>query len=768
MALKRIISIFIAIAASNAVFCAAAEAPLSTLHAIHSLSNAEGQRGLPVAFEATVLYFRSYEATLFVGDGNEALYVRAVTPLHLEPGDRILVHGTTTADFRPGVNSSEITLLHHGKPPAPDAATFADMISAKTDCRYVVVRGIVRSAELVLSSNRPVTQLELAIPGAYIGVTMDSSDPAQLKGWLDAEVELTGVAAGQFDGKMQQVGILVHASSTKDLRVLRPAAQDPWSIPATPLDQVLNAYEVDERTPQVRVEGTLTYYEPSQMAVLEDGSRSIQVVTPQIDPLNIGDRVEAIGIPYVENGFMTIRLGTIRSTGRAAPIAPADVDWNELVSGRHGFDLVTIEGTVVVQVREEAQDIYVVSNRGRLFSAVVHHPYVQDWLQNHPVPSLRSIAPGSKVRVTGVALLDDGNPFNGVSFSILLRSADDVVVAANPPWLNVPHLLILVGLLLAAMLAVGTRGWFIERCMRRQTTSLAYVEQRRSRILESMHASQPLEHILEQITELVSFNLNGAPSWCEIGDGVIAGNRPAEISALWSDVECAITSPAAQVLGKLHAAICSRTSSRAAAEQSLSMASELAMLAIETSRLHTDLVHRSEFDLLTDVQNRFSLERCLDAQIRAARLSAGVFGLIYIDLNHFKQVNDNYGHRAGDLYLQQAAERMKRQLRPGDAMARLGGDEFAVMVPEVRSRAVVEDIARRLTGCFDEPFALEGFSIKGTASIGIALYPEDAATRDGLLNAADVAMYATKKARRKAPAFSAKEPEPETAHAAQS
>jgi diguanylate cyclase (GGDEF)-like protein len=769
MALKRFISICIAIAASNAVFCAAADAPLTTLHAIHSLSNAEAHRHLPVAFEATVLYFRSYEATLFVGDGNEALYVRAVTPLHLEPGDRVRVQGTTTADFSPWVNSSAITALHHGKLPAPVAGTFADMISAKIDCRYVVVRGMVRSAELVLSSNHPVTQLELAIPGAYIRVTMDSSDPALLKGWLDSEVEVTGVAGGQFDGKMQQVGITLHASSAKNLRVLRPAAHDPWAIPVTPMDQVINNYKVDEETPPVRVEGTLTYYEPMEMAVLQDGSRTIQVLTPQLDPLNIGDRVEALGIPYVDDGFLTIWLGTIRSTGTAAPIVPAALDWNELATGKHAFDLVTIEGTVVVQVREEGQDIYVIRNEGHLFSAVVRHAFNKDWIHDHPLAPLRVIAPGSKVRVTGVAILEDGNPFNGaMAFSILLRSADDLVIVSNAPWLNVPHLILLVGLLLAATLAAGTRGWFIERCMRRQTTSLAYVEQRRSRILESMHASHPLEQILEQITELVSFNLNGAPSWCEVGDGVIVGNRPAEISALWSDVECAIASPAGQVLGMLHAAICSRTSSRAAAEQSLSMASELAMLAIETSRLHTDLVHRSEFDLLTDVQNRFSLERCLDAQIRAARLAAGVFGLIYIDLNHFKQVNDNYGHHTGDIYLQQAAERMKRQLRPGDTLARLGGDEFAVLVPEVRSRAAAEDIARRLAGCFDEPFALEGVSIKGTASIGIALYPEDATTRDGLLNAADVAMYAAKNARRKPAAVSSEELEPETAHAVHS
>jgi diguanylate cyclase (GGDEF)-like protein len=70
--------------------------------------------------------------------------------------------------------------------------------------------------------------------------------------------------------------------------------------------------------------------------------------------------------------------------------------------------------------------------------------------------------------------------------------------------------------------------------------------------------------------------------------------------------------------------------------------------------------------------------------------------LIYIDLNEFKQINDRYGHRTGDVYLQEMAQRMRRQLRPGDTLARLGGDEFAVVVPAVRNRAEAEEIALRL------------------------------------------------------------------------
>ena len=88
--------------------------------------------------------------------------------------------------------------------------------------------------------------------------------------------------------------------------------------------------------------------------------------------------------------------------------------------------------------------------------------------------------------------------------------------------------------------------------------------------------------------------------------------------------------------------------------------------------------------------------------------------------------------------------RMKRQLRGMDMLARLGGDEFAVLLPQVRNRARVEEIAQRLERSFEEPFAIEGQVLHGSASVGIALYPEDGATKDDLLSAADAAMYTIK------------------------
>jgi diguanylate cyclase (GGDEF)-like protein len=612
----------------------------------------------------------------------------------------------------------------------------------------VRVSGTVALAEIGLTSGHRMTHLVLRMDGGFADIVMDDDDPVRLKGLLDASVEVTAVAGEVFDGKMQQTGVRLHVPSFDYVKVLGRSPEDPWTLPATPMDRVLRGYDDPERTARVRVEGTLTYYRQGEMAVLQDGSRSIRVLTSQVDHLDVGDRVEALGIPFVDSGFLTLRLGQIRSMGTGAPINPPLVNWDELASGKHSFDLVSIEGTVVTRVQEQTQDVYVISTSGHLFSTRLRHPFSYAWPVPQSVSPMTAIPPGSTVRVTGVAMLESGNPYNGpVEFSLLLRSTSDVAVVTRPPWMNVRHLLMLVGLLLVAVFAVSMRAWQVERRNRRKIAGLAYLEKRRSRLLEDINNSRPLSEILERITELASARLQGAPCWCHVVNGATLGNAPQKLSAELRVEEQPIPSRSGAPLGTLHAAFDARTALRKEETDGLVMGAALATLAIETSRLYSDLVHRSEFDLLTDVQNRFSLEKFLDAQIQAAHQSAGILGLLYMDLDKFKQVNDVYGHHIGDIYLQQVAVRMKRQLRPGDLLARVGGDEFAAVVPAAHSRDDVVEIALRLEHGFDEPFEVDGHTLRGSASIGIAMYPEDGTSKDSLLRVADASMYVAKTVR---------------------
>jgi diguanylate cyclase (GGDEF)-like protein len=748
---------------TSVLWGAAPPAPLTTLRAITALSSAEAGKGLPVAFEATVTYFRGYENTLFVQDGDAALYVWSATGLKLIPGDRILVEGKTHADFSPTVRGEKITLLRHGALPKPVPTSFDELIRGRNDCMLVAVRAVVRSADMAQRSKTSnaslpminTIRLQLVTESGGIQAFIDSDDAGALSGLLDAEVEITGVAGGLFDGKMQQTGVLLHISSLAGVKVLKRAAVSSRSLPVTPMDKVLAGYRVHDLTPRVRVHGTITYYKPPNALVLQNGSKSLWIATKaESSDLRINDEADATGFADVHNGFLTLTDGEVWDSNKPANVSPQPATWKELASSSHPFDLVSVEGEVVTEVREAEQDEYVLSSDGQLFNAIYGH-------LNGVGPPMKRIPPGSRVRVTGICILENSNPFvSQVPFDILLRSPDDITIIAKPSFLTVRNLVVIAIVLLLVVIAALLWGAALNRKVRLTTTSLsasieaeaalerrtAQLEQKRSRILEEINRSQPLAIILEEITELVSFMLNGIPCWCEVTDGARLGNCPPDAERLRVLHE-EIPARSGPALGKISAAFHPGTPS-AAENEALSVGAKLATLAIETRRLYSDLLHRSEFDMLTDIHNRFSLEAHMDTRIEEARENAGIFGLVYIDLNEFKQVNDLCGHHIGDLYLQEVALRMKRQLRPHDMLARLGGDEFAVLLPKVRSRADVEEIVQRLKHSFNAPLTLEGHTLQGTASFGIALYPEDGASKDSLLSAADAAMYAAKNSAR--------------------
>jgi diguanylate cyclase (GGDEF)-like protein len=742
--MKRLILAFGVILGWAVAVSAATPAPLTTVRAIQALSNAEANQGLPVAFEATVTYFNNALTTLFVQDDGAGIYVAPKTDAKLVPGDRVLIRGKTQGSFRPVVSSDSISLLHHGAQPTPLPATFSELIRGQDDCMLVTVRGIVRSTDKNPNSAADSVFLQVLTEGGYIRAIADRFTAAELEVLLDAEVEVTGVAGGQFDGKMQMNGVQLSVSSPSNWRILKRAGASPWSLPLTPMDQIISGYDVTDRTQRVRVHGTITYYQPGSSVVLQDGSKSLWITTQTIDPLRVGDVADASGLPESNNWFLALAHGEIQDSHVYAPVAPFATTREELARGRQIFDLVSVEGQVMSAARGASQDEYDLTADGQLFSAVYRHSSVG------ALPPMKQIPIGSKVRVTGICIAEDSNPFvSQVPFDILMRSFDDISVVAQPSLLNIRNLMLLVGLLLAVVFAVVARGWAIERRVRWQTATLACIEQRRSRILEDINGNRPLAEVVEEITELVSFKLRGAPCWCQIADGAQLGNCPPKLNGL-RVVRCEIPARSGPALGVLFAAFDPFAKSGSDESEALSMAVALTALAIETRRLYTDLRHRSEFDLLTDIHNRFSLDKYLDRQIAAAHQNAGIFGLIYIDLDKFKQVNDLYGHQIGDLYLQEVALRMKRQLRGVDMLARLGGDEFAALLPQVRNRAKVEEIAQRLERCIQEPFLIEGHSLQGSASVGIALYPENGATKDELLSAADTAMYAAKNAKREA------------------
>jgi diguanylate cyclase (GGDEF)-like protein len=169
---------------------------------------------------------------------------------------------------------------------------------------------------------------------------------------------------------------------------------------------------------------------------------------------------------------------------------------------------------------------------------------------------------------------------------------------------------------------------------------------------------------------------------------------------------------------------------------------------ISESKAHEQqLSNMANADALTALPNRNWLTNYLPLAIERARNSGSKLGLLFIDLDDFKNINDTLGHVAGDELLKAAAERIRKLVRESDHVVRLGGDEFTVILEGVASGDDVARIARQIVDALGEPFSLgrsSGNQVR--ASVGISLYPQDGADGETLLKHADIAMYAAKAA----------------------
>ncbi|MFM7314436.1 MAG: CHASE domain-containing protein [Cyanobium sp.] len=157
--------------------------------------------------------------------------------------------------------------------------------------------------------------------------------------------------------------------------------------------------------------------------------------------------------------------------------------------------------------------------------------------------------------------------------------------------------------------------------------------------------------------------------------------------------------------------------------------------------------HMATHDPLTGLANRSllmeELERCLS---RARRQGEGV-ALLFLDLNGFKAVNDSRGHSCGDALLQAVAQRLRRQVRASDLLSRQGGDEFVLLISDAPDCEQLQAVAAKLLESLDAPYPEVGDGLKISASVGIARWPDHASNGDGLLDAADSAMYVAKQSR---------------------
>jgi len=736
---------------------AGGQAPLTDLRQIAGLTPGQAAQKLPVDLQATVTYPRPSDKNLFVMEDGLGIYIKTNPDWSLLPGDLVHIVGVTSPSYRTTILASSVRFLAHGAMPKPRRVSYEDLIQARFDAQYVQIEGHVLAAAMDTSTVYQSLRMKVKVPNGIVeGIV---ANPGKLipEALTDAEIRMTGISAGDFDSRMQLAGVWLYINSWADLEILHPPASNAWSLPVIPTDEAIFSLRNSNQSDRVHIDGTLTYFEPGSLAVVERQGTGMLVETKSELPLHAGDGVEVIGFPEVSDDQVHLASGELRPVPQSTASKPQK-------AGHFSYNLVSMEGNVLAEVHDSRVDLYILQANGRVFSATLRHSS-SDAGADDTARSSHAIQVGTRVRVTGVCFVEPGNHWRDrLWFTVRMRSPADIALLEPPPFWTVTRLAWMMTLLVA--ISLGAAGWvgLLRRQVRQQTLIIAQkseeeyarerrqaeLEQQRSKILEQISSSEPLPKVLTAITATVSARLDDAPCWFDL-DGLPeetwseGGRLP---NAGMETVSQTLSALDGTSLGRLLASPPAAIREDAETFAALRIGVRLAELAIDTRRLLSDLRHRSEHDLLTGIPNRFSMERHLEQILIHSIQAETSFGVIYIDLDLFKLINDRFGHRTGDLYLQAVTQRMKAQLRGADILARIGGDEFIALVPDLRSRAGAEEILVRIEHCFDTPFEIEDALIHGSASVGLAVYPDDGASMEELQRHADAAMYAHKQDKR--------------------
>ena len=245
---------------------------------------------------------------------------------------------------------------------------------------------------------------------------------------------------------------------------------------------------------------------------------------------------------------------------------------------------------------------------------------------------------------------------------------------------------------------------------------------------------------------VATFSNHGIAEWETLGGNPISDEQP----ALYLPVQMRDKRGIVILLRAVGSSDFDRTDIELARKFALLASHALAMRHTnqsesESSRLRElseELAHRAYYDSLTELPNRAFIEQKVEAALRLP--DCGRFALVFIDIDHFKQINDYYSHAIGDALLVAVAKTISRNIRSTDTLARISGDEFILMLTPFEDAADLDAVIRRLLDELRQPFAIENYTIFASASMGVSLYPEHGQDYATLRRNADGAMYRAK------------------------
>jgi diguanylate cyclase (GGDEF)-like protein len=698
-----------------------------------------------------VTYYDPGQHNLFIQDDSGAVYIDTSKVYHLHYGDYVSVRGRAVASYRTEVDTNpEIKVLARGRTVPARPVTYKQLSTGQMDCLLVRIRGKVRAVNVEQHEEYPIIHLDVSMPGGETEIYQPISaiDPLERERFvtleamplLDSTVEIDGTAGGDFDTKSQLTGLIIYAQQRSAIRILKRSTVNALELPLSNIDTIFESHYVEDSSSRVRLRGTLTYYKKGEAAVLEEDGKSVFIETREDKDIPLGNIVDAVGFASDREYAPSLQEALLFDTHVRNEIQPRAVSYADAQSGIASDNLVSLEGELVSQLQNTNRETVVINTNGKFVTGSLEAA--------RPLPHIRV---GSRLRMTGICRVVPGGSWKAPSFfHIEMRTPDDVVVLSPPSWLTFQHLLDLLGAL--GVLAAIISAWavLLRRRVRQQTRSIQLsmmIAKTRSALLESINVHKTTESWTKEFCETVRNLLPGMDCSFVFGRERAGQAQPSPTSSTRQALihTATLRDTEGEEVGQIQV-FSRRPSAFKVREQDVCvLLTEVANLAVQQSLLYQSLVHHSTHDPLTDLPNRRLCEQRLQTALDEALETNGRVTVAYIDVDRFKEINDQYGHKTGDSYLRHATARLRSAIRSIDTLARVGGDEFLVIVPQKSPDTEFLGLKERLQSCFRQPFEVEGHRFKGSASIGLASFPEHGATAEELKRYADQAMYSAKR-----------------------
>lgn len=716
---------------------------LTTVQAVRHLKQPV-PADIPVHLRGVATYYDTVAPNLFVQDATGGIWIdlRGVNSPPPSPGDVLDLHGTVGSGFTPYVAKPRWTVTGKSGPPKPLRVTYDDAATGSFDSQWVQIDGVVRSFLQQIEGN--VLVIDVATPtGAFKVRVPDYHDPFPM-GLVDAKVRFEGVCAAAFNSRNQFVAFHIMAPSLKNLKVLEPAPVDPFAVPVTPIANI-RRYSADLTDQhEIKVVGTVTAIFPHQGLYLTDSTGGIYAESQDGTPIVEGDQVEVIGFPAPGRFSPVLKSGRIKATHQHSAPVTVSAKGKDALKGIFDAQLVKVQGRLKYFREDLNRQVLVVESTDHVtFEATFARPSMR----------AASIVEGSLLSLTGICVTradENGNPMD---FQLVLRSPPDIQVLRSPPWFNTSRAAYLLSGLICSTLAVICWLFILRRKVRQQTEVIT------NKLRNEMALEEKYRSIFERnLTGLYVASRHGEILDCNDAcarifgfsgrDDLFANRTKAESILRRFHSTSAENSFSGSMEEKFERqdgtegwALCSIRATGQNGEQVF----EGSLVDItERKRAEEQIETLAYFDPLTNLPNRTLGKDRLTQALAGAKRRRERVGVLYLDIDSFKIVNDCLGHTVGDELLQQIAQRLRLCAREEDTIARLGGDEFLIALGPIETYSDAALVAERIARDLNPPFELHGHSLTITSSTGISIFPDHGEDAETLIKNADAAMYASK------------------------